>query len=200
MFKKFSAIKKLAATSFIAALVALTFSYREAISQAFPFYPIVGGASYSCGSVNAVQVCTVPAGPTAVTGAETIPADTNLANGSNPQTVKLSMRSLNAAPVTFVTCAAAACGTTTLGTNSGGVMLAYSTTIDSATVVLPVSPMDGQRALIGADHTVTSLTVTAPASTSLSVTTPTVLTASTTAPQGYEFIYVASTTKWYRTR
>src|SRR4051812_14217204 len=87
------------------------------LAQAFPFYPIVGGASYSCGSTNAVQTCTVPAGPTAATGNETVPADTNLANGAQPQTVKMSLRSLNAAPITYNLCAGAACGTITIGNN-----------------------------------------------------------------------------------
>ena len=47
---------------------------------------------------------------------------------------------------------------------------------------------------------IASLTVTANTGSTLSVTTPTVLTASTTVPQGYQFMYVASTTKWYRIR
>jgi len=163
-------------------------------------FPKVGGASYSCGSVNGVSNCTVAAGPTAVTGNETIPADTNLSGGQTPQTVLMPMRALNAAPITYNLCAAAACGTVVGADNAGGVLLAYSTTIDSATVNLPVSPMDGQRFSVSANYTVTSLAVVAGSGTSLSVTTPTVLTASTTAPQGYEFMYVASTTKWYRIR
>lgn len=162
--------------------------------------PIVGGAAYCITTINNVCSQSAAAGPTAVTGNETIPADTNLSGGQNPQTVNMSMRALNAAPVTFVTCAAAACGSNTIANNSGGILLAYSTTIDSATVVTPLAPMDGQRFAIAADHTVTSLTVTANTGTTLSVTTPTVLTASTTVPQGYEYMYVASTTKWYRVR
>lgn len=52
-------------------------------------YPIVGGASFSCGSVNAVSNCTVAAGPASITGAETFPADTNLSGGRTPQTVQI---------------------------------------------------------------------------------------------------------------
>lgn len=163
-------------------------------------FPIVGGASYSCGSVNAVSNCTIAAGPTAVTGNELIPADTGLTSGRNPQTVVMSMRALNAAPVTYNLCAAAACGSVTVGNNSGGVQFDYSTTIDSATVVTPLSPMDGQRFVISSPYTITSLTVTANTGSTLSVTTPTVLTASTTVPQGYEFMYVSSTAKWYKVR
>lgn len=163
-------------------------------------FPIVGGASYCSSTVNNVCSTTVAAGPTALTGNETIPADTNLSGGSMPQTVLLTPRALNGAPITLVTCAAAACGSTTVGANAGGVMLSYSTTIDSATIVLPTAAlaMQGQRISIGANYTVTSLTVTAGSGTTLSVTTPTVLTASTTAPQGYE--YMLSGTVWYRVR
>jgi hypothetical protein len=112
----------------------------------------------------------------------------------------MSMRALRAAPIVYNLCAGAACGTVVGLDNANGVLLAYTTTIDSATVNLPVSPMDGQVFKIAANYTVTSLTVVAGAGTTLSVTTPTVLTASTTAPQGYEFQYVASVTKWFRIR
>jgi hypothetical protein len=186
-----------------AAILAVGAGLAFAAGQ-FQGWPIVGGASYcssySTGTTGQVCNVTVPAGPTVPTGAEVIPADTGLASGQSPQTVLFSLRALNAAPVSYNLCAAAACGSFTVGNNSGGVLLAYSTTIDSATVVTPASPMDGQRFSISADHTITSLTVTANTGSSLSVTTPTVLTASTTVPQGYEFMYVASTTKWYRVR
>lgn len=162
--------------------------------------PVIGGASYCSSYVNAVCTNTVPAGPTAVTGAETVAVQTNLSAGQAPQTAAMSMRALNAAPITLNTCAAAACGTVTIGANSGGVMLSYSTTIDSATVALPTAAnsMDGQRISIGANYTVTSLTVTAGSGTTLSVSTPTALTASTTAPQGYEFVRLG--TVWYKLR
>lgn len=188
----------------ISGLVAVALAAATSIAFAggmFESYPIVGGASHcegSTGTSSSTCAVTVPAGPTATTGAETIPADTGLSGGRSPQTVVMSMRALNAAPVSYNLCAAAACGSFTVGNNSGGVLLAYSTTIDSATIVTPASPMDGQRFVIAADHTITSLTVTANTGSTLSVTTPTVLTASTSAPQGYAFMYVASTAKWYR--
>lgn len=189
--------------SLVAGALAVAITSLVAVAAGyFPNFPIVGGASY-CGGYStgtSGQVCTttVPAGPTAIPPGTLIPADTSLSQGQAPQTVSLPLRAIRAAPVTFNKCAAAACGTITLASNSGGVMLAYSTTIDSATVVLPDDPMDGQQAVIGASNTVTSLTVTAPSGTSLAVTTPTVLTASTTVPQGYRYMYDASTTKWYR--
>ena len=61
------------------------------VAQTFaPNFPQVGGASY-CDSTQNGTLCTntVPAGPPTVTGIETIPADTNLANGQQPQSVKI---------------------------------------------------------------------------------------------------------------
>lgn len=49
-------------------------------------FPIIGGAAYCGSTVNATCVSTIPAGPTAITGAETVPMDTNLTQGQNPQT------------------------------------------------------------------------------------------------------------------
>lgn len=184
----------------IAAIALTIISSAVLAAGLFLGYPIVGGASYCSTTVNATCTNTVPAGPTAVTGNELVPADTELAAGRNPQTVLLSMRALNAAPVTYNLCAGAACGSVTVANNSGGILFDYSTTIDSATVVTPLSPMDGQRFVIASPYTITSLTVTANTGSTLSVTTPTVLTASTTVPQGYEFMYVASTAKWYKVR
>src|SRR4051812_28265205 len=65
------------------------------LAQSWPNLPIIGAPSYSCGSVNAVSNCTVPAGP-AITGNETVPVDTNLSNGAQPQTAKISLPALGA--------------------------------------------------------------------------------------------------------
>lgn len=184
----------------IAVLALVIASVAAFAGGLFSNFPIVGGAAYCESTQNSTCVSTIPAGPTATTGNETILASTNLASGANPQNVLMSMRALRAAPMTYTLCAAAACGSVTVGNASGGILFDYSTTIDSATVVLPASPMDGMRVEIASPYTITSLTVSAGAGTSLAVSTPTVLTASTTAPQGYSFQYVASTTKWYRIR
>lgn len=50
-------------------------------------FPIVGGAAYCGSTVNNSCVSTIAAGPASITGAETIPMDTNLSGGRNPQTV-----------------------------------------------------------------------------------------------------------------
>lgn len=187
-------------------LLATTLAYAAGF---FPGFPITGGAAYCTSYLMnpitgaATTTCNGPqtlAGPTVPTGDELIPADTQLSGGRPPQSVFMSMRSLNAAPVAYNLCAAAACGSVTVANNSGGVLFDYSTTIDSATVVTPLSPMDKQRFIIASPYTISSLTVTANTGSTLAVTTPTVLTASTTVSQGYEFQYVSSTAKWYKIR
>ena len=67
----------------------------------FALWPLLGGASY-CGSTNN-QTCvlTIPAGPTAITGLETIPADTNAAQGIQPQTVLVPIMSMGAGGTTI---------------------------------------------------------------------------------------------------
>lgn len=65
-----------------------------AIAQMFSGLPIVGGASYCMTTVNNVCTQTIPAGPTSVTGAETIPLDTNLTSGQSPQTAKITTLTL----------------------------------------------------------------------------------------------------------
>ncbi len=86
-----------------AVLLAVPLAYAAGL---FPGFPVVGGAAYCNGTstgATGTQVCTttVPAGPTIVTGLERVPADTQIAGGGQPQTVSLTMASLNALPYTF---------------------------------------------------------------------------------------------------
>lgn len=60
-----------------------------ALAQQWVNLPIIGGASFCSSTVNTTCVNTVPAGPTSVTGIETIPLDTNLASGASPQLAKI---------------------------------------------------------------------------------------------------------------
>lgn len=70
----------------------------------FPGFPIVGQGSYCSTNVTAgvpgtAAVCggaTVPAGPTALTGSELVPMDTQLAQGAQPQTVTATTATLAA--------------------------------------------------------------------------------------------------------
>lgn len=167
-----------------------------------PNLPIVGGAAYSCGSVNGVSNCTVPAGPTALTGNETIPVNTNLSQGRSPQQVLVKPANLNANPISFVTVTTPTAGISAANTD-GGVFYSSAATITSANVTLPSNAINNQRYIIGANRTITTLSVTAASGDAVGGNVaPTVLTASTTAPQGYDFICSKSgaVCTWYRLR
>jgi len=185
-------------------------------------YPIVGGASFclstvgvngqagntgqgggSAGSSGAYCAQTVPAGPSIVTGNELIPADTGLAGGASPQTVVLTLASLNALPIpvstvtgsTFTVAANPLAGGAFLhlGSGQGAVMTAV-------TVDLPAAPIDGQQFRVSGDANVTTLTMTAvnsPANVTIS-NNPTTMTTTTTGPFGYAFRYSAALNAWGR--
>lgn len=182
-------------------LVALIATYiaAMAISGNQIGFPIVGQGSY-CGSFGNAGVCnsTIAAGPTIVTGNETIIANTNLGSGQNPQTVLLNMAAINALPYQYVASAANA-GTTTLTNLVGALILDPATTLTSYNVVFPAATtlQDGQTVEISSTHTLTALTLTAGAGSTIS-NAPTALTISTTAAYGYKFLYDATTTVWYR--
>lgn len=165
-----------------------------------PNLPIVGGAAYSCGSVNGVSNCTVPAGPTALTGNETIPVNTNLSQGRSPQQVLVKPANLNANPISFVTVTTPTAGISAANTD-GGVVYVSAATITSANVTLPSSAINGQTYRISSNRTITTLNVSAASGDSIGTNTnPTVLTASTTVSNGYNFICSKSGTvcTWYR--
>lgn len=163
-------------------------------------WPIVGGASYSCGSVNAVSNCTVAAGPTVITGAENIPGNTNLSGGRSPQNVLFSMASLNLLPYEYKLVALnTASYTYTLPNTTGTLILDVATgAITAATITAPAAPVDGQTVAISSAKTVTTFAFVANSGQTLAATTPTVLTASTTVPQGYKWLYRATDLKWYK--
>lgn len=163
-------------------------------------WPIVGGASYSCGSVNGVSNCTVAAGPTTITGNENIPGNTNLSGGRTPQNVLFSMASLNANPISVVTVTGTNPANISASNLSGGVIYNASGTITSASITLPLSPADKQQYAVNANRNITTLFVGAPAGTTMAANTaPTVLTASTVGgSQGYRFMYDVASTSWFR--
>lgn len=161
----------------------------------FAGLPIVGGAAYCSSTVNAVCVNTVAAGPSMVTGNELIPADTQLAAGGNPQTVYLSLASLNTLPYQYETPLTGA--SITVANNIGKLIIDPAGTIATLTVVMPSAPVDGQILSMGTDSTITALTIT-PGAGQTVANSPTALTISTTAAFGYQFIYRAANTNWYR--
>lgn len=170
----------------------------------WPNEPIVGSAAF-CSSTNTAgvpgtsSVCTTttPAGPSIVTGLETVPADTNAAGGVQPQTVRLTLASFNALPFTFATLTATTATNSFTTGNFGGVIIVGSAALSPTTVTLPASPIDGQQFKLSSTQTIAALTVGAGSATVSNA--PTALTVNTTgSPYGYEFRYRASNTTWYR--
>lgn len=175
-----------------------------ALAQTFaPNMPIIGGASY-CGGYSSGptgQVCsvTVPAGPTVQTGDETIPVDTNLTGGQQPQSAKVKIttvgggKTLYSAPLTGVT--------QTLTAGIRQVVIEPAGTIAAHTLVFPAASTltDGQRLGFCTTQIVTALTTTAGSGTTImNAPTAMLVPVATGAASCVEWIYVTSTTKWYR--
>jgi len=162
-------------------------------------FPIVGGASY-CGSFGNNATCnlTVPAGPTVITGNETIVANTNLPSGQNPQTVLLSMAAIGALPYQYVGSPPTST-TVTIAATVGALVIDPTTTLASFGLILPAASTlsDNQTLEVSSSQTLTSFVITPGSGTTVS-NSPTALTISTTAAYGYKFIYNQPLTKWFR--
>lgn len=171
----------------------------------WPTLPLLGGAAVCSSTSTGVsgQVCTTttPAGPSSVTGSETIPADTNLSQGRSPQSVRMPMAAFNALPFTYATITQGATtnAITTLSTDGGVIIIGSAALTGTTTVLLPPSPIDGQQFALSSTQSLTTLTISAPGGASVS-NNPTAMTASTTASYGYRFKYRATGTTWYRTQ
>lgn len=184
------------------ALIAFA-GFATAQQGLFGPFPIIGGASYCSSTNNGVCQQTIPAGPVALTGSETMLVNTNLSQGRSPQNALVSPATLNANPITFLTVTTPPA--TLVATNKdGGVVYASAATITAATITLPASAQQNQRYEVSSNQTITTLTVNAASGDSLATnTTPTVLTASTTAPNGYTFVCDKAGTSncvWHRLR
>ena len=179
----------------ITALALTTFGV--ALAQTWPNLPIVGGSSYCGSTVNNACVSTIPAGP-ALSGTETIPADTNLSQGRSPQTAKIPVTSIGLGPTQWV-----------IPLNGEAIpqtpyarrmQLVPAGTLAALTVLLQLTDLtsDGQLFGLCSTQTITALTVTAHSGTTLSAPAPTALTISTTGAYCYEWVYRSSNTTWYR--
>lgn len=159
-------------------------------------FPKVGSDRYCITYVNGVCSQYAPAGPATLTGNETIPADTNLSNGQQPQTVIVPINLINGNALAMYTGATIS---QTIPDNIYNIILSHSTTISTANLALPANPIDGQRIRVGTNQTVSTLSVHGGASGyPLASGTPTVITASTTGSMGYEWVFSATAGKWYR--
>ncbi len=180
-------------------LVILAVAGIAAMAQTFaPNFPIIGGASYCSSTVNAVCVNTVPAGP-ALTGNETIPADTNAAQGIQPQSAKFALATLGAGTLDY-TVNATGETITALGTTRQ-VITNPAGTIAALTLVTPASTalLNGQRLGFCTTQIITTLTVTAGSGTTVSnAPTAMLVPVATGAASCVEWIYRTANTTWYR--
>ena len=189
--------KKVLLSTAVAILASAGIAGATGIFQGFPVFGVP--ANTLCQSFGNNGVCNqyVPAGPTAITGAETIPANTNLANGANPQSIMLTMAAIGALPAVVVSPTAGS--NTTIAATTGTLLVVPSGTLATVQFTLPASTglVDGQTLRISSSQTLTSLTLTAGSGTTIN-NSPTALTISTTGSYGYEFIYNLAATTWYR--
>ncbi len=173
----------------------------------FGLWPILGGASY-CGSTGTSGcVSTIPAGPVAMTGLETIPADTNAAQGIQPQTVLVPIQSLGGGANTV---------NATTGTQSPVVANGVSNYIYTGagaatftTFTFPITPVNNQKlCIVNASSGIitTSSIVVGTAGQLIVGTAPTSIpvmtavgTAGTVTLGTNCWVYNVPTTTWYRT-
>ncbi len=125
-------------------------------------FSIIDGASY-CSSTGNGGVCnnTVAAGP-ALTGNETILANTNLANGANPQTGILSLASIGAGKLDVEAPTTGA--TLTVDAQTRQLIVAPTTTIATLGITLPAAAStmyNGQRIGVCGTQIVTAVTMSA---------------------------------------
>lgn len=176
-----------------------------AIAQQWPSLPQVDGPSYCASTVNAVCVQTVPAGP-ALTGNETIPADTNLSGGGQPQTVKIDIQSLGGGKL--VVSVPVTGDTVTVDAQTRQVIVNPAGTIANLTINLPAASstmLNGQRVGICGTQIVTTLTSGAGTGNTFSTTAPTAMLVPvvTGAASCFEYIYQktsATVGVWHRTQ
>lgn len=155
--------------------------------------PTLGGAAYCALYAGDGVTCEgyVPAGPTTFSGKELVPADTQLANGNQPQTVRIPIEALGNGPLLDVTTV----GTTqTIPANTPFYMLDGAQG-SALTVTMPAAPTDGYiQHVVCTAATVGTLTVAANTNQTLK-NNP---NAACVAGVGYAWRYQASSTTWFR--
>lgn len=183
----------------LAALVAATVAAHAA--GMFSNLPVVSGAAYCALYAGDGVTCSgyVPAGPTALTGNERIPADTQLPNGNQPQTVLIDVTSLGAGPTQF---SAPLTGTSiTIAAQTRQVIVDPAGTIAALTIVTPAAAnmVDGQRIGFCTTQIISTLTVTAGTGVTVkNAPTAMLVPVATGAASCVEWIYVASQASLYR--
>jgi hypothetical protein len=121
-----------------------------------------------------------------------IPADTEFANGAQPQTVYIPMQLLGGLPPVVVTPTNAT--TVTIAGTTNVEILTPATALTALGIQLPAASVmiDGQEIALSSTANITTLTFAAGTGNTIS-NTPTALTTSTTAAYGYAFVFHALT-------
>lgn len=184
---------------------ALIIAPTIALAQNWPARPQVDGPSYCSQTNNAVCTNTVPAGP-ALTGNETLPADTNLAGGAQPQSVKIDIQSLGGGKLVVVV--PVTTDTITVDAQTRQLIVNPAGTIAALTINLPAASstmLNGQRIGICGTQIVTTLTSGAGTGNTFSTTAPTAMLVPvvTGAASCFEYIYSktsATAGVWHRTQ
>jgi len=170
----------------------------SAIAQFWGNLPTIGGSSFCSSTVNSNCVNTVAAGP-ALTGNETIPADTNASGGQSPQTAKFPLSTLGIGPTQF---AVPLNGTViTMLPISRRVIFEPAGTIATATLLMPPVGVlaDNQIVAFCTTQIVTTMTVTAGSGTTVNGPPTAMLVPVTTGGASCpEWVYRLSNTTWYR--
>jgi hypothetical protein len=211
---KFTA-KKLGLAAILAASVAIPAAYAAGY---FPDFPILGSASF-CASTNSQSTSatvpgtlpsnsnctnTVPAGPTSVTGSETVLAQTNVANGAGPANINIPVGALGAGSIGVVTSNASV-----VMAAGQRYLISNQSTATIALVNLPPNPVDNQVAsIVNAGSGVLTLTSVAvgasPSGTTIvggaAPATLGVQTNNSAAAvlSAVDYVYRAADNKWYR--
>jgi hypothetical protein len=174
-----------------AAAVILGFA-SLANAQTWPNVPVIGGTSYCSAINNGVCTNTVPAGP-AITGLETVPADTNATSGSIPQTGKMRATAFGVGARFIQTTV----GTTQTIPNNTPLYILNGSQGSALTVTMPSAPNSGdiQRIVCAA---ATVGTVTAAANTGQTMLPASSPAAACVAGVGYAWQYQSDTLTWYR--
>ena len=145
-------------------------------------FPQVGMSSFCASTVTqyAGQSCaqTIPAGPTALTGSEIIPADTQLANSAPPQTVTVPVTLFPAGSISYTVFSAYVSSATVIAmpNNVNAFIIDPTTTVANLSLTMPSTPINGQLVRFASTHTITSLLVTGATGQTVN-NAPTVLTA-----------------------
>lgn len=201
-------IKTLGLAAVVATSVMVPLAYAAGM---FPGYPIVGSAAF-CNSTNSQSTSntvpgtlpsnsncttTVPAGPTTLTGAEAVPADTGLPNGVAPQTVRIPTPMV--ASGAYSSSVPTTGSTVTVAANITNYLAIPAGSLNDLAITFPPNPIDGQIFRFASTQTITNLTLAGGTGSATIDSAPTTLTRSTTiGTMGAEYLYKSSANKWYR--